>query len=313
MVKALLKKVLPQSFWVDRALRLWYADQARKIPSVHEAIQTIDQRWQLSTAEVADSPIFIFSAEWRAGSTLLQRLVNSDRRVLIWGEPFHKGNFVQCLSDSLRSFTPNFPPEDNFINSKNFVGSEDHLFRRWTANLYPEMEALVAAQRAFFQTLYQQPARDRGFERWGIKEVRLTMDHAYYLKWLFPQAKFIFLYRNPYKAYQSCHTWRNLYLRWPEEPVVSPEVFGQAWNDMVSGFQAGYTAVDGLLIKYEDFCQGDPSVSVLSDYLQLDLDADAMKRRIGSQAKKVPLSPNQMQRLKKVVDPLATSLGYDGL
>jgi hypothetical protein len=314
MIRTLLKQILPKTLLEERATRFWYRDKLQAIPTVDEAIATIQSRWNFKPREIPDNPVFIFSAEWRSGSTLLQRLVNSDRRMLVWGEPYNKCDFIQHHSDALRSFTPDFPSDSYFINSENFVGSEDKLFQRWTANLYPGLESLVDAQRSFYKTLYEKPALEKGFTRWGIKEVRLTIDHAHYLKWLFPHAKFLFLYRNPYRAYQSCHTWRDLYIRWPDKPVPTPEEFGDNWKCMVEGYQAGLKDVGGLLIKYEDFLIGNPSVETLSEYLELNLEASAMERKIGSQGnKKLPLSEQKIQRLKKVVNPLAQKLGYDGL
>ena len=34
-----------------------------------------------------DEPVFLFSAGWRSGSTLLQRLIMSDASIFVWGEP----------------------------------------------------------------------------------------------------------------------------------------------------------------------------------------------------------------------------------
>ncbi|MGA1132460.1 MAG: sulfotransferase [Prochlorotrichaceae cyanobacterium] len=310
MLKSFLKQFLPASYWQERSLRLWYAEQEKNVHSVETAIQILRDRWQCQPSDCSERPIFIFSAGWRAGSTLLQRLINSDPRVLVWGEPYHKGNFVQVLSQSVCSFTQTFPPDSYFINSANFSGSEDQLFSRWTANLYPEIDAFIAAQRVFFQTLYGQPAQQRGFERWGLKEVRLSIDHAIYLKWLFPQGKFLFIYRNPYKTYASCHTWSDLYFRWPDQPVFTPETFGLYWRGMVTGYRRGWEALGGLLLPYEAFCGGEPSTAAIASYLELKLDPAVMTRRIGSQEKKTPLSPRQIQRLQRVVDPLAAQLGY---
>lgn len=312
MLKPLLKSLLPASVLSDRASQNWYREQRQNRASVEQSLAILGDRWGFVPSPCADRPVFIFSALWRSGSTLVQRLINSDPQILVWGEPYHKGNFVQVLSESVRSFTATFPSADYFIDSANFAGSEKSLDRRWTANLYPELEAFVAAQRAFFQTLYGQPAQKRGFGRWGLKEVRLDIHHAIYLHWLFPQAKFIFLYRNPYKAYASCHTWRDLYLQWPEVPIATPEQFGAAWRSLVLGYRSGADRVGGLLLPYEAFCQGQPSVAALGEYLELNLDPEVMTRKIGSQDKKTPLAPWQIQRLQKAADPLARELGYTG-
>ena len=66
----------------------------------------------------------------------------------------------------------------------------------------------------------------------------------------------------------------------------------------------------GLLLPYEAFCGGEPSTEAIADYLELKLDPAVMTRRIGSQEKKTPLSPQQIRRLQRVVDPLAAQLGY---
>jgi len=314
MLKATIKRFLPDALLEEYASRRWYSEKKRNIPTVDKAIKTIEERWNFKPIEIPDAPVFIFSAGWRSGSTLIQRLVNSDKEILIWGEPYNKCDFIQHHSDSLRSFTNSHPSSSYFIDSRNFAGSEDQLHRRWTANLYPDLKAFVDAHRNFYTTLYAKPSIERGFTRWGIKEVRLTIDHAHYLKWLFPNAKFLFLYRNPYKAYQSCHTWRDLYIRWPDVPVPTPEEFGSNWKHMIEGYQAGVESIGGLLIKYEEFLTGKPPIEKLSEYLELTLDASTMDQRIGSQSqKKVPLSEQQIKRLKKVVSPLAQQLGYTGL
>ncbi|MEO0535490.1 MAG: hypothetical protein AAF215_16660 [Cyanobacteria bacterium P01_A01_bin.123] len=64
----------------------------KQIVSVQEAIKTIEVRYLDLKYDnsVADSPIFVFSAGWRSGSTLLQRLVMSDKSVVIWGELFNR-------------------------------------------------------------------------------------------------------------------------------------------------------------------------------------------------------------------------------
>ena len=48
--------------------------------------------------EDAAAPIFLLSAGWRSGSTLLQRLIMSDKHVLIWGEPYDECGAIQAMA-----------------------------------------------------------------------------------------------------------------------------------------------------------------------------------------------------------------------
>ncbi len=59
---------------------------------------------------------------------------------------------------------------------------------------------------------------DSGSACRGLKEVLLTIEHARYLKWLFLNAKFLFLYRDVYKGYLGLRRrpWVNV---WPDYTV----------------------------------------------------------------------------------------------
>ena len=39
-------------------------------------------------SDLEKGPVFLFSAGWRSGSTLLQRLITHGGEVMMWGEPF---------------------------------------------------------------------------------------------------------------------------------------------------------------------------------------------------------------------------------
>ncbi|MFZ9737580.1 MAG: hypothetical protein ACO3EZ_06185 [Prochlorotrichaceae cyanobacterium] len=116
------------------------------------------------------------------------------------------------------------------------------------------------------------------------------------------------------KQFLPASYWQERSLRlWYAEQqkhVHSVKAFGLYWRDMVTGYRQGWEALGGLLLPYEAFCGGEPSTEAIADYLELKLDPAVMTRRIGSQEKKTPLSPQQIRRLQRVVDPLAAQLGY---
>ena len=311
ILKPVIKRFLPQNFLERRDTRKWYESQLSQVPSVAQGIDSVIKRWNVSSPpEITDNPVFIFASGWRSGSTLLQRLVNSDGKILLWGEPFANCNLIPSLADTLKAFSDRYPSHSHFLDSDHFNRNSADLSQRWTANLYPDTANLIQAHRQFFHTLYQQPALTKGYQRWGLKEVRLSIDHATYLQWLFPQAQFLFLYRNPYKAYRSCRNWTNLYMRWPDQSVYTPEQFGNYWQTMTSGYLQNYQQVKGKLIKYEELASGNFLLEDLANYLQLNLDKNVLAKRIGGQKKTQSIPQGELKRLQKAVEPLASQLGY---
>ena len=56
-------------------------------PSVLTGIKQLETICPARDDNDNEEPIFLLSAGWRSGSTLLQRLIMSDSNVLIWGNP----------------------------------------------------------------------------------------------------------------------------------------------------------------------------------------------------------------------------------
>jgi hypothetical protein len=198
----------------------------------------------------SERPVFILSAGWRSGSTLLQRMImehNSD--LLIWGEPFAHSQIWRGMTNQFRSFTEDWPREEWFLSAR----KAGRLSDEWVANLYPDVARLLDAHRQFFNVLFGEQARARGRNQWGMKEVRLTIEDASYLRAIYPKCKLLFLYRNPRDAYLSYRkigaAW---YARWPDKPVATAFGFGRNWASMTRGFIRGHKDVDGVLIRYED-------------------------------------------------------------
>lgn len=290
--------------------RAQHRQALRQEPDVMAGVAQLQKLCPADATNDPEAPIFLLSAGWRSGSTLLQRLIMSDSRVLIWGEPYDECGLIQALAGSMKAFRPGWPPQEYFYDGT----PPDQLSGEWIANLFPSLEDWRTSQRALFDAMFSDPAKRAGAARWGIKEVRLDAAHCTYLRWLYPKARFVLLYRNPLEAYRSyCRYGRSWYDTFPDRPVFTPTAFGAHWRALMEGFLRDAKALDALLIRYEDLVSGRTPLDELERYLDIDIDRSVLKAKVGTSergGKKVPVNALERWLLRRAVGPVAGEMGY---
>ena len=245
------------------------------------AIERMESRWpEIKLAPPDDSsPVFIFSAGWRSGSTLLQRLIISSQQIAIWGEPLGEAAVIPRLAATTAALYGGWPKDSFFDTDPSF----ESLSSKWIANLTPPIPALMNSYRAFLDEWLAQPAYKRyQVNRWGLKEVRLTIHHARWLKWLYPNAKFLFICRSPFNSYSSWrgHRWGG---QWPNYYSWSPISFTRHWKLLTDGFIDGYKELGGRFIRFEDLVSGNFDLDDLARYLEINgLDPTVLNHRVAS-------------------------------
>ncbi|MBK6472931.1 MAG: sulfotransferase [Betaproteobacteria bacterium] len=282
----------------------------RHAPSVAAGVRQLQALCPADATDDPEAPIFLLSAGWRSGSTMLQRLLMSDPGVLIWGEPYDECGLIQAVAEGAKAFRPGWPPREYFYDGT----PPDQLTGEWIANLFPALDDWRRGQRALFDTMFAQPARRAGARRWGIKEVRLTSDHALFLRWLYPRAKFLLLYRDPLEAYRSYSAFgRSWYDTFPDRPVFTPTQFGRHWRQLMEGYRRDAAELGALLVKYEDLVSGGISTATLDAYLGIAIDPGVISRKVGSSekgGKKVSVNRLERYLLQRAVGQVARELGY---
>lgn len=305
---------LTSAFAGTEKARREHAQALAQRPGIAAGVAELERLCPGDPAADADSPIFLLSAGWRSGSTLLQRLLMSDPRVLLWGEPFDECGPIQAMAATVKAFRPGWPPPDYYLSHHAGARPGD-LADDWIANLFPAPQALRAGHRAFFDAAFAAPARQAGAQRWGIKEVRLSVEHARYLKWLYPNARFLFLYRNPLDAYVSyCRYGRNWYDVWPDRPVFTPQAFGAHWRALTEGFLREAQGLGAVIVRYEDLVKGDEALlQQIERQMDFRLDRAVLGNKVGSserRGEKARVSGLERMLLRRAVAPVAQQLGY---
>lgn len=281
----------------------------RERVTIREGLDFFRRRWPDVRSGSEESPIFLMAAAYRTGSTLLQRMLS--RECLMWGEPYGHGGFLQSVTDLFRRFRSFWPEEAFFFRDQ---GTESRT-QEFIANLYPSPQVLIDSYLLFFDSLFSRPARDAGLERWGMKTVRLSADHAFLFRFLYPKAKFLFLVRNPDDAFRSYDTIRRKrhvqwFHRWPDQPVTAAE-FGRHWRELTASYLEHFEELDARVIYYEHLLRGQVDLDELESYLGVRIDQDAMKVNPGGW----PVSRGNIDERERdaffaEVQGLAESLGY---
>ncbi|MDG2383414.1 MAG: sulfotransferase [Pirellulaceae bacterium] len=252
---------------------------------------------------VCSSPVFLLSAGWRSGSTLLQRLICSDRQRLMWGEPFGDRIPICRLASTISGITKDDPHLKYSI--QNMSGD---LSQQWIANLNPGISTLRQTHMEFVEGLLGKPAKGLGFNEWGAKWVRLSAHHATYLRWLYPDSIFVFLVRNPLDAYASYKgkDWCAVY---PHHQVRNAWSFFAIWAYLANTFLNHQLDSRSVLLKYEDVTAGGQAIEKLEAVIGMKIDSRVLSRRVGASGK-TKVSWYERRVCKIVAGDVSRRLGY---
>ncbi len=258
-------------------------------------------------------PIFIFAAGWRSGSTLLQRMLMSSGKALIWGE---SGGALKCFAEAARRYEQMLGP-GNIRYEYGFGGNGDEEFKQfeksgkngvhtWIACINPPEQIIKDALRKTLEDIYAETARRMGYQRWGVKEVVAGTDTARLLMELYPKAKFVFLVRNPFACILSIKRRDWMDQKGMRDPLT---YYANHWKKLASGFR---TAGFGYYVRYEDLVEKQEIRQVLMNYVELtDLPEDFISRSRADWEAQNMDKLTRMERLK-IHRLLSDEMAYHG-
>lgn len=279
--------------WV-REIWDWARCQRVTLPGVEQlggALAALDGSARVCEDREAESPIFLLATGWRSGSTLLQRILVTDPQVLLWGEPLGEMALVSEMAGMLTRLST-FPELRERCSASDSVFSS--LATSWIATLFPPGDDFRVGLRTLLTRWLGESARQRGFRRWGFKEVRLGAAEATLLRWLYPSAKFVLLSRNPYDCYLSLSDsgWHHVYHRRPDIRVDSAAGLARHWNRIALSWAELPADFPAFRIKYEDLIGGGVDFRKLESWLGVKLNetvalsasvkSTARRHRLGS-------------------------------
>lgn len=228
-----------------------------------------------------EEPVFIFSAGWRTGSTLLQRLLSSSGSLLLWGEPYDRSNIIQSLASTIEPFSDKWPPRKYITDNGEFEQNTN----KWIANFYPRETHLLAAHRNFIRTLFAPSNEKDTSKRWGIKEVRYGLREAVFLKTLFPNAKFLYLQRDlddAYFSYKNFNQHMNWYANWPHNTVFTPYAFAKHRARLIREFSQAQKLTGGLILHYHDIVSDNDTLTKIETYCNVKIDRKTLENKVGN-------------------------------
>jgi hypothetical protein len=285
------------------------------VQQLAESIAAIPVRALDSATENSDTeaPIFLLSTSQRAGSTLLQRILVTDSRVLLWGEPLSQAGLISRITEAVSA--PVHPLNLELWRNQGKPASSS-LPTSWIGLLHPPGDDFRLALRSFFDRWLGESARELGFTRWGFKEIRLGATEATLLHWLYPNAKFIILSRHPYDCYRSLADAIDVGELFDyDHPtgicIDSAVRFARYWNRIAVSWSQLPAGFPFVFIRYEDLISGKFDFRKLESWLGIEIRENvALSVSLGGTAKRSRL--NWYERL--IIDREATAgmqaLGY---
>ena len=189
------------------------------------------------------TPVFVFAPTARNGVTLVQRLLNSSKQIIVYGENYDFTERLPALAHSCVKAHLDYGPAFEASRRRFRAGETEY----WSSDLWPDSQAMMMiGLNAFFQAaiLYQQSAERCNRDRWGLKTPVTNLQTLERLGNLMPNARFVFVYRDLFAVARSAKARRLI------DRIDQLEGLAAQWCRNVIGI-AEASGNETHLIRYE--------------------------------------------------------------
>lgn len=270
----------------------------------------------LADEPLANDPVFILG-HWRSGTTFMHNVFSCDKRfgynttyqtvfphLMMWGQPFFKKN-MSWLMPSRRptdnmELAVDLPQEEEFALANmmpytyyNFWFFPKHQLEY--AEKYLLFNDITAEELATFREAFMRLIKISLWNTGGVQFLSKNPPHTGRVKALlemFPNARFVYLVRNPYTVFESTRSFFTNTIRPLCLQRISPEALEQNILSIYTRLYAKYESEKCLIpkgnlveIRFEDY-EADPIARTEEIYRQLSLPGfnealPAMERYVG--------------------------------
>lgn len=168
--------------------------------------------------------------------------------------------------------------------------------------------------KAFFEELYARETVQLGYARWGFKEVRsMAVAHITMLADIYPQARFLFLIRDPYDTYRSIKGKKfHANFKDPMQPM-------RIWTQNAREFlESKDLEPHCLMIRYEDLIvqnrnhrSGLDSIATYARVKVTEKMFEELNARTDPSGETVELTRDDIEAITPIVRDTAPRLGYE--
>lgn len=265
-------------------------------------IQNGIYRRKVAKKKLENDPLFIIG-HWRSGTTFVHNVLAKDKRfgytttyhtvfphIVLWGQSFFKGTMSSIMPDKRPAdnmeLNVDLPQEEEFALS-NMSSCNYYNFWFFPQNMmeycskYLTFKGASQAEKDEFKTKFQKLVKISMENTGGTRYLSKNPPHTARVKELleiYPNAKFVYLMRNPYTVLESTRnffykTIKPLQLHSIEEAQFDKQII-EVYKELYMKYEEDKGLIpEGNLIemKFEEF-ELNPSAATKKIYDQLSLE-----------------------------------------
>jgi len=239
---------------------------------------TSGQTARLTLGEIQQqvSPLFVLGPTTRNGITLIQRLLNSTRQIIVYGENAALVHHMTTLAFKAIDNHQQFNAEATEVRRQFLSGQVEG----WTSNLWPDTGAFANALcEGFYKAImvYEQCSREYGYARWGVKNPLANPYTIPGLLFLLPHTRFVFIHRHLFDAAKSAKARK--FINTEQELIQFAALYQRNMHAVLNTPRE-----QTLIIKHEDLvAEPEPVLSRLERFAGVQgIDRSVMDRRVNT-------------------------------